>query len=84
MKKFFLAVLIMIMTSGICSAVEGSLKVIETTDTTATLKFTNILGEGDGKFQIYYAMSAISAGTGEPNRIMDKNSAAFSSRTREI
>ena len=77
MKKFFLAVLIMIMTSGICSAVEGSLKVIETTDTTATLKFTNILGEGDGKFQIYYAMSAISAGTGEPNRIMDKNSAAF-------
>lgn len=77
MKKFFLTVLMIIMISGICSAAEGSLKVIETTDTTATIKFTNILGDGEGKFQIYYAMSSISAGTGEPNRIMDKNSNAF-------
>lgn len=84
MKKFFLAVLIMVMTSGICSAVEGNLRVIETTDTTATVKFTNILGEGEGKFQIYYAMSAISAGTGEPNRIMDKNSAAFIYEGNEV
>jgi len=77
MKKFFLAVLMIIMTSGVCSAAAGTLKVVETTDTTATIKFTNILGADEGKFQIYYAMSAISAGTGEPNRIMDKNSNAF-------
>ena len=77
MKKFFLAVLMIIMTSGFCSAATGTLKVIETTDTTATIKFTNILGAEEGKFQIYYAMSSISAGTGEPNRIMDKNSNAF-------
>jgi len=77
MKKFFLAVLMIIITSGICTAVEGSLRVVETTDTTATIKFTNILGAEEGKFQIYYAMSSISAGTGEPNRIMDKNSNAF-------
>jgi len=77
MKKFFLAVLMIIMTAGISSAAEENLQIIETTDTTATVKFTNILGDQDGKFQIYYAMSANSAGTGEPNRIMDKNSNAF-------